>query len=125
MVKVDVEGIEDVVARLDRVLEYKSVLRSCVVKSLAEMKNRSKSLTPVGKTRQLRDSAFSRVISSFEGEFGYTKEYAPYVEFGHRIKIHGKNVGFQPANPYLEPNAKAQQPIFQSDCQEAIARLTK
>lgn len=124
MVKVDVEGVEDVVVKLNKVLGYEPVLRSCVIKSLAEMKNRSETLTPE-ESGELKKSAYSRVINNLEGEFGYTKEYAPYVEFGHRIVIHGKNVGFQPANPYLEPNAKAQEPIFQSDCQEAISRLVK
>lgn len=45
-------------------------------------------------------------------EFGYTKEYAPHVEYGHRTRGGG---GFVPGQYYLRSNVQAQEPIFKED----------
>lgn len=122
--KVDVEGVELVSARIRKIHGYKPMIRACVVKSLADMKNRSNQITPKD-TGELRNSAFGNPIGDLEGEFGFNKMYAPFVEYGHRIVRGGRQVGFCPANPFLEPNARAQQPIFSSDCEKAIEMLVR
>lgn len=52
-------------------------------------------------------------------EFGYTKEYAPHVEYGHRTRGGG---GFVPGQYYLRSNVQAQAPIFKEDLDKEIER---
>ena len=49
-------------------------------------------------------------------EVGYTKEYAPHVEFGHRTV----NGGWVPGQHFLQNNVDIQRPIFKRDLQETI-----
>lgn len=49
-------------------------------------------------------------------EVGYTKEYAPHVEFGHRTV----NGGWVPGQHFLQNNINIQQPIFKRDLLETI-----
>lgn len=49
-------------------------------------------------------------------EVGYTKEYAPHVEFGHRT-IGG---GWVPGQHFLQNNVDIQRPIFKQDLKDTI-----
>lgn len=122
--KINVDGVGGVVLQIQKVSKYEPAVKACVVKSLAEMKTRSNDLTPKD-TGELRNSAFGRPIGSLEGLFGYTKYYAPFVEYGHRIVRGGKQVGYVTAKPFLEPNARLQQPIFVDDVAKAIKILVR
>lgn len=99
--RVKVTGVDEVIARIKNLEDIESHVKPIVNKSLADMYNRAENLTPY-LTGELLGSRFIK-MNGLEGWFGYSKEYAPFVEYGHRIVIHGKNVGFRPANPYLKP----------------------
>lgn len=71
--------------------------------------------TPVD-TGQLRKSS-----GTYGDEMGYTKEYAPHVEYGHRTK----GGGFVPGQHYLQKNVDTQRPIFRQDLINAIKRMGK
>ena len=51
-------------------------------------------------------------------EVGYTKEYAPHVEYGHRT-ING---GFVQGQHFLKNNVDIQRPIYRQDLQKAIKK---
>lgn len=51
-----------------------------------------------------------------DAEVGYTKEYTPHVEFGHRTV----NGGWVPGQHFLQNNVDIQRPIFKRDLQETI-----
>lgn len=51
-------------------------------------------------------------------EVGYTKEYAPHVEYGHRT-IGG---GFVQGQHFLQKNVDIQRPIYRQDLQNAIKK---
>lgn len=53
-----------------------------------------------------------------DAEVGYTKEYAPHVEYGHRI-ING---GFVDGQRFLQKNVDIQRPIYHQDLLEAIRK---
>jgi len=53
------------------------------------------------------------------GSIGYSKEYAPHVEFGHRTR----GGGYVPGQEFLQANAEEQEPILLSDLREAIRRV--
>lgn len=53
-----------------------------------------------------------------DSEVGYTKEYAPHVEYGHRT-IGG---GFVQGQHFLQKNVDIQRPIYRQDLQKAIKK---
>lgn len=128
LVTIDMEGVEALAAALERGKKVR--LNAVLSKNLTEMHNRAKtSGTPVSteKTRpggphgELRLSAGITLpdLSGNTGEVGYTKEYAPHVEFGHRTK----NGGYVPGQYYLKGNLETQMAIFKADLEEAVRKL--
>lgn len=81
-------------------------------KSLTQIYNRGKNDggTPV-KTGQLRLS-----LMMGADEVGYTKDYAPHVEYGHRTR----GGGFVEGQLFLKKNVDAQAKIFAQDIKKAI-----
>ena len=122
--KVDILNADAVISRIKKLEGYKPLINQCVVKSLADMKNRSTALTPK-RSGELLNSAYGNTIGELEGEFGYSAYYAPFVEYGHRIVYYGRELGFKEAEPFLAPNALEQQSIFAADCNNVIARLAR
>ena len=89
-------------------------------KNLTEIFNRAKNGgTPVD-TGELRISAGIQKPNGngFSGEMGYTKEYAPHVEYGHRTV----NGGFVQGQHFLRDNVEEQKPIFRQDLIDAIKK---
>ncbi|MEK3887453.1 hypothetical protein [Bacillus sp. FSL K6-3431] len=83
-------------------------------KNVLELRNRavrssspSSGGTPVDSS-ELRMGAS---VSPDGSSFGYTKDYAPHVEFGHRTT----NGGYVPGQYYLRSNVNIQKPIFRQD----------
>lgn len=86
--------------------------RPAILATLKGIYNRGKAPggTPV-RTGQLRQSL------GFTGdEVGYTKEYAPDVEFGHVTKT-GKAVR---AQRYLQKNCAQERPLFRKRIEDTI-----
>ena len=107
-------GLED----LERVLARKSAVDfdAVVAKQTADMLTRAHAQggTPVD-TGELRQSSRATPRS---GEMGYTVEYAPHVEYGHRTR----NGGFVPGQRFLQANVEVQRPIYREDLIEAIRK---
>ena len=80
-------------------------------KQVVDIYNRAKSPggTPV-KTGELR---LSGQVDTVGLTFGYTKEYAPDVEFGTQ---------HQRAQHYLQRNCEAQRPIYLEDVKREVKR---
>lgn len=88
-------------------------------KSLTEMFSRGESMTPKD-TGELRLSrGVSPPTSDFDGEFGYAKDYAPHVEYGHRTR----GGGYVQGQRFLKKNADIQRPIFQRDVEAEIKKV--
>lgn len=87
----------------------------------ADLKNRANQITPVD-SGDLRKSAFFDGIDTF----GYSMEYAPHVEYGHRICMpKGHQVGYVEGQHFLEQNVNAQEPIFERDVRDWIKEKLK
>lgn len=86
----------------------------------ADLKNRANQITPI-KSGDLRKSAFFDGVDTF----GYTMEYAPHVEYGHRIVRGGTQVGYVEGRHFLEENVKAQEPIYLRDVSDWIREKLK
>lgn len=102
--------------KLERKLQNMNSIRLDAVqkKQLTQMLNRARQPggTPVD-TGELRKS--SGVAGD---EMGYSEEYAPHVEFGHRT-LSG---GFVPGQRFLQKNVETQQSIYRDDLLNAIRK---
>lgn len=67
------------------------------------------------KSRRLREANPS---TKFKGVFYYTMEYAPHVEYGHRV---GKN-GYVKGRRYLKKNVDRQKRIYKQDLIKELKR---
>ena len=87
--------------------------------SITEIFNRAKNGgTPV-KTGELRRS----LSADLDGlEVGYNKEYAPHVEYGHRVVRNGKQVGYVPGQYYLKKNVDKQRPKYYRDLIDTLKK---
>ena len=90
--------------------------------SLAEMFNRGSRppYTPIdtGELRLSRKVTKASATKKFTGVFGYNKDYAPHVEYGHRLK----GGGFVMGQYFLRANVEVQRPIFKGRLVDEIRR---
>lgn len=81
-------------------------------KSLLEIRNRAVRSKDPSQGGTPVDSAELRLSASVNGDsFGYIKDYAPHVEYGHRTR----NGGFVAGQYFLKTNVNIQKPIFRED----------
>lgn len=103
--------------RLEEKLKQKSEtdFNQVVEKNIRDIYRRSQMPggTPVGNYKgggQMRKSA------QYRGDtMGYTVHYAPHVEYGHRLVIGGRTVGYVPGQYFLKRNVDTQRPIYRQD----------
>lgn len=120
-IKMSIDGIPALEKELQRLnsIRFDAVEK----KQLTQMLNRARQAggTPVSteETRPGGPHGELRLSSSTtEDEIGYTKEYAPHVEYGHRT-IGG---GFVQGQHFLQKNVDIQRPIYRQDLQNAIKK---
>lgn len=108
---------------LERKLKALNSIRfdAVIKKQVSELYNRAGHIGPAGggtpfDTGELMESRFYK-----PNEFGYTKEYAPHVEEGHRTR----NGGFVPGQHFLRNNINVQAPIYKEDLLKAIDKAMK
>ena len=106
---------------LEQELERLNAIRWDAIreKQVTEMLNRARASggTPVD-TGELRESL---VVNPNEMTMGYTAEYAPHVEYGHRTV----NGGFVQGQRFLQANVEAQREIYREDVLKAIRKEGK
>lgn len=111
---VTVIGAEKLVHTFERLaqVDMEKVMRGIA----RDVYNRGKNEggTPV-RTGELRQS-LSVTKKDTGYEVGYTKEYAPYVEYGHRTR----NGGYVQGQRYLARNVETQMPKLQGALADAI-----
>lgn len=111
-IKISIDGIPELERELQRLngIRFDAVTK----KQTTQMLNRARQSggTPV-------DTGELRVSSSITNdEIGYTKEYAPHVEYGHRTV----NGGFVPGQRFLKANVDTQAFIYYQDLLKAIRK---
>lgn len=112
MIRIVFQGDEALVRKLieKSATDFKRVEK----KTILQMRDRavksqdpSQGGTPVD-SNELRLSA---TVSPEADTFGYTTDYAPHVEYGHRT-LDG---GFVPGQHMLQTNVNLQRPLFRED----------
>lgn len=111
--KLTLHGVDELEAKLIAMNSI-CVIDAVALKSMTQMLNRARASggTPVD-TGELRKSS-----SADSESMGYTKEYAPHVEYGHRTV----NGGYVPGQYFLKRNVAMQQPIYRNDLLKAIKK---
>lgn len=108
LILTDVNDLAGKLHRLSRV-RFDAVIK----KNMTQIYNRGKSGgTPVD-TGELRIS-----LGQSGDTVGYTKSYAPHVEFGHRTV----NGGYVQGQRFLKKNVDAQRQIFERDLREQLRK---
>ena len=87
-------------------------------KNLNEMRNRAVGTGTGGTPRDTGELRLSASVDLQNETFGYTKDYAPHVEHGHRTR----GGGFVPGQKYLAANAEIQKPIFRKALKEELKK---
>ena len=109
--------------RLQKNLKQMNEIRfyAVVAKQAADMVDRAAAShnpdqggTPYNTGEMLQ--SINKTGKGIAAEVGYTKEYAPHVEFGHRTA----NGGWVPGQHFLQNNVDIQRPVFKRDLQETI-----
>ena len=86
------------------------------------VKGRVKAKTPVD-TGRLRNS-WTSTVSGNTAEIFTPVEYAPYVEFGHRVKIHGRLTGNVVQGRFmLRDGVQESADNFAADAEKLLARI--
>lgn len=114
---VKLEGFEKLEQKL---LEMSSIRFEAIVqKQAAEMFNRGKSSSEPSQGGTPVDTGELRIsLGSSDNEVGYTKDYAPHVNYGHRT-LGG---GYVPGQRFLANNAEIQRGIYHQDLTDAIKK---
>lgn len=116
--KVTLAGMEELEAELSRLDSIR--LEAIQKKQLTQILNRARNMgaakgTPVD-TGELRLSS-----GMSKDEVGYTAEYAPHVEYGHRT-INGR---FVQGQRFLQANVDRQREIYKTDIRRALRNERK
>lgn len=112
-ISVKVTGIEKLASALATLASAN--FQAVCTKSLAQIYNRGKQDggTPVD-TGELRLS-----LTKDAESVGYTKEYAPHVEYGHRLV----NGGYVAGQYFFKANVDIQRSIFEADIRSELAKV--
>lgn len=107
-------GFQELEAELNRLNSVR--FEAVVKKQTTELFNRARAAggTPVD-SGQMRNSSRADLNN---GEIGYTTEYAPHVEYGHRTR----NGGYVQGQRFLQRNVDTQRPIYKQDLINAIKK---
>lgn len=111
----------EVLALEKKLLDLSAIRLDAVLKkNITEIYNRAINVpggTPF-KSGYLKSTASANMQ---EWEFGYSAEYAPHVEYGHRTR----GGGFVTGKYYLKKNVDTQRPTLSEDLQKAIEKELK
>ena len=109
--RIELSGVPELEGELNRLssVRWEAVRK----KQVTQMLNRARSSgTPVD-TGELRNSS-----SSSGEEMGYSADYAPHVEYGHRTR----SGGYVQGQHYLKKNVETQRKIYKDDLINAIKK---
>lgn len=91
-----------------------------VVKNMTEIYNRGQlNFNETGQGTPVRTGELRMSMGQSGQEVGYTKDYGPHVEYGHRT-VTG---GWMPGRRFLKRNVDTQRPIFIQDLRNQLRRF--
>lgn len=121
-VSFEVEGIQDLVQALQGLSESRFDARFDAVTKMTARNIYNRAMSPGGTpvdTGELRQSAGIDVEGKGKAIVGYSKEYAPHVEYGHRTR----GGGYVAGQHYLQRNVEKEGPAYKKALLENLKRV--
>lgn len=106
--KADIDNLAKALQSMNEI-RFNAVVKKNVMQLFNAARNGG---TPVD-TGELRKSS-----STYGDEMGYTADYAPHVEYGHRTR----DGGWVPGQRFLKANVDTQALIYYQDLRDAIKK---
>ena len=118
-IKITVHGMDNIQKVLNGLSDVR--LDAIKAKQVTEISNRAAAAlgTPGATPRDTGELRISAHADYNDFSFGYSKEYAPFVENGHRTR----NGGFVEGQFYLRTNKETQEPIYKKDVEDQIDKI--
>jgi len=119
--KVTITGAEPLQKVLNDLENFQVHLDAVRAKQVTEISNRAAAAlgTPGATPRDTGELRISAHADYNDFTFGYSKEYAGHVEYGHRTR----SGGFVEGQRYLETNKDIQSPIYREDAGKEIEKV--
>ena len=132
MINISIEIPQELQKKLDSLQDAGEVLQKVKARSVARLYNRSqethdpsKGGTPHSEGKWGPEGypggnlMRSATPDPANGEFGYTVEYAPFVEFGHRTR----SGGYVEGQNYLKNNVDIEKKELETDLKEILKNV--
>ena len=118
-IKITVHGMDNIQKVLNGLSDVR--LDAIKAKQVTEISNRAAAAlgTPGATPRDTGELRISAHADYNDFSFGYSKEYAGHVEYGHRTR----NGGFVEGQHYLETNVDIQRPIYKEDAEKQLDKV--
>lgn len=120
------DGLDDLIKRLDEAEQKLPDVKDKFLQQEGEsLRGKAAELTPV-RSGALRGKPGWKIGDSNDGKIVVYNnvEYAAHVEYGHRVKVHGKYTGkVVPGRHMLRDAVKEQEQYFQQDADEILKGL--
>lgn len=120
--KIKIEGISELEAKLKHLSDAN--LGEAAKRAATDIYNMGQTRTPK-KTGELRTSMAVNQINENAYEVGYAKEYAPHVEYGHRVVRNGTQVGYVEGQYFFKAMVEEEKPVFSEYLKEKIEEAMK
>lgn len=118
MLDIKLNGVDALAAELDRLSSLR--FDAVVIKSMTEIYNRAKQNSKASGVGTPVDTGELRIsLSQRTQTVGYTKNYAPHVEYGHRT-VGG---GYVQGQHFLKNNVDMQKGIFEEDLRKQLNKF--
>ena len=118
---ITITGIEPLQKVLNDLENFQVHLDAVRAKQVTEISKRAAGPlgTPGATPRKEGELRISAHADYNDFSFGYSKEYAGHVEYGHRTR----NGGFVEGQFYLRTNKETQEPIYKKDVEDQIDKI--
>lgn len=118
-ITVTITGDARILAAFQKMSAFK--MDAIMIKQAAQISQRAAGPlgTPGATPRKTGELRISARLDPAGHSFGYIKEYAPHVEYGHRTR----GGGYVAGQHYLQTNVETQAPIYKADVEKAIQEV--
>lgn len=119
--KITITGAEPLQKVLNELSDFQVHLNAVRAKQVTEISKRAAGPlgTPGATPRDTGELRISAHADYDDFSFGYSKEYAGHVEYGHRTR----KGGFVEGQRYLETNKNVQSPVYKEDTKKRLEKV--
>ena len=117
------EGVDKLENKLNEMNSIK--WKTIVKKNVTQMFNRAQGTNPQEGGTPVDSGELRHSLARIEDGIAYSKEYAPHVEYGHRVVVNGEQKGYVQGQHFAMNNLTIQRPIYTGDLIKAIKEAAR